>query len=109
MDRVKFIQSIESPFDLASLCNTYFDQFMGLYSLIPDLDFTIYAHPNHPNADGEIDLRLSFQDEANCRLILENITNQLLQTSGLLNMYNHQFHVSVTMEESKVIKLIVGK
>lgn len=106
MDRVKFIQSIESPFDLASLCNAYFDQFMGLYSLIPDLDFTIYAHPN---ADEEIDLRLLFQDEANCRLILENITNQLLQTSGLLNMYNHQFHVSVTMEESKVIKLIVGK
>ena len=106
MDRVKFIQSIESPFDLASLCNIYFDQFMGLYSLIPDQDFTIYAHPD---ADGAIDLRLLFQDEANCRLILENITNQLLQTSGLLNMYNHQFHVSVTMEESKVIKLIVGK
>lgn len=102
MDRTTFIKSIETEHDLGLLCNTYFDQLMGLYGLIPNSDFTISAHPN---SDESIELKLSFLTEDSCQLISNEIISRLAQSYGFLTIYGHQFNVNVSTSTIEIVIL----
>lgn len=101
MDRVTFLQSIRT--ENQSIIIRYFDQFMGIYGLIPDSDFTIKVRTPENLTQGIV-LDFTFKSP----LRLDEIRNHLEEGGTTITMYQHTYLVQMFASSPNGFSLLVG-
>lgn len=101
MDRVKFLQSIQTE-NKSDIFVRYFDQLMGLYGLVSNSDFRISAYPTTDYRELLLHVEVSDQSK------LSETHQAILSTGNVITIYEHTFQIRITGLTDSSIDICIG-